>query len=225
MPIKKKQKPKTKPIAKRKLTPKEPPVATTRKKAKIPAQPAPLEGKPKHGRQTVYTKELGDILVERLSKGQGLKTICRDDGMPDAHTVRRWALDLEHPFAPRYARAREMGMWEWADEILEISDNSKNDYIERLNKDGDTTTRVFDSENVQRSKLRADNRKWLLAKLMPKSFGDRLTQDVNVKDVAKDKPDVSESEGRRWIKEVLERRKVRNPDALTREPEAEDGDE
>lgn len=69
-----------------------------------------------------------------------------------------------------------------------------------------------------------DSLKWQASKRAPKRYGDRLTQDVTVTE-GEAKPDVSESEGRRWIKNVLEKRKVRNPNALTRASTSEDDDE
>lgn len=57
-----------------------------------------------------------------------------------------------------YARACEDRADQMADEILEIADNGSNK----------------DNVIVQRDRLRIDSRKWLLAKLQPKKYGDRL---------------------------------------------------
>ena len=44
--------------------------------------------------------------------------------------------------------------------------------------DGEGNTEVvFDSTAVQRNRLRVDARKWLLSKLAPKKYGDKLTQE------------------------------------------------
>ena len=61
----------------------------------------------------------------------------------------------------------------WADEILDICDDGSNDWIERQNKDGSTYETV-NSEVINRSRLRVDTRKWLLSKLMPKKYGDKI---------------------------------------------------
>jgi hypothetical protein len=73
----------------------------------------------------------------------------------------------------RDTRAREAQMDHYAEEILEISDDSSGDYIEKQNGDG-TTYKAFDAEHVQRSRLRVDSRKWLMAKLAPKKYGDKV---------------------------------------------------
>jgi hypothetical protein len=62
-----------------------------------------------------------------------------------------------------------------AEEIVEISDEGKRDtYIDAY---GNERT---DYDVIARSKLRVDTRKWLLAKMLPKVYGDRIAQDVTV---------------------------------------------
>ena len=59
-----------------------------------------------------------------------------------------------------------------ADEILEIADNGANDWMERQGeKDAGWQA---NGENLQRSRLRVDTRKWLLSKALPKFYGEKL---------------------------------------------------
>ena len=44
----------------------------------------------------------------------------------------------------------------------------------RVVVDGDETTLALDPVAVQRNKLRVDARKWVLSKLAPKKYGDKL---------------------------------------------------
>ncbi len=76
--------------------------------------------------------------------------------------ARVWNVALEHHdasdvdgFGSRYARAREAQMEEWSDEIVEISNNGKLDPQDR--------------------RVRIDTKKWLMSKLAPKRYGDKLT--------------------------------------------------
>ena len=55
------------------------------------------------------------------------------------------------------------------DEILEIADDSSNDWIDREGPDG-KKYRVFNPDSIRRSK-RIGARKWLISKLMPKRYG------------------------------------------------------
>jgi len=129
----------------------------------------------KHGRPTKYTPELGKRICEELASGRTLRSVCRDDEtMPDERTVRSWAIDPEHPFSPQYSRAREIGYYSMADEITEISDDARNDWMERFGKDGESLGWQLNGDHVQRSRLRVEARKWLLSKALPKLFGDKV---------------------------------------------------
>lgn len=139
----------------------------------------PPAGKP--GRPTLYTQELADDICTRLALGESLRAICRDDNKPDERTVREWAQDVKHPFSPHYVRARELGYLKMADELLEISDDGTNDWMEREGKDGSSYT-VADHEHIARSRLRVDTRKWLLSKALPKVYGEKVTTEVTGKD-------------------------------------------
>jgi len=66
-----------------------------------------------------------------------------------------------------------LGLDALAEEILEISDDGSNDWMERKRQDGSVET-VLNSEHINRSRLRVDSRKWLLSKMAPKKYGDRI---------------------------------------------------
>ena len=59
--------------------------------------------------------------------------------------------------------------------MLDLVDDSRNDWIERESKSGDVQI-VFDREHVDRTRLRVDTRKWLLTNLKPQKFGDKIEQ-------------------------------------------------
>lgn len=128
------------------------------------------------GRPSDFTHELAAKICERLQDGRTLREICRDEDMPDERTVRGWAASDREGFYPQYARAREIGYQSMADELLEIADDGKNDWMERQGEDGHSTY-VLNGEHVQRSRLRSDTRKWLLSKALPKIYGDRIVNE------------------------------------------------
>jgi hypothetical protein len=101
--------------------------------------------------------------------------------MPATSTVMLWALSNEK-FSEQYRRARAMLMDTWSEDIVEISDDATNDYMDRLNADGDVVGEVVNSEHIQRSKLRVDTRKWLMSRLAPKKYGDRMITELTGKD-------------------------------------------
>lgn len=132
------------------------------------------------GRPSLYTEELAAEICARLASGEPLRQVCRDAHMPDESTVREWAIDDREGFSPRYMRARDVGWYAMAEETLEIADDGTNDWVDRETARG-RKVRVLDGEHVQRSSLRVMTRKWLLAKMLPAVFGDRVALDVSNK--------------------------------------------
>lgn len=125
------------------------------------------------GRPSKYTPAVVAEICERLSKGEPLAVICRDEGMPDPSTVWDWQ-QARPEVSQAIARAREAGE-EWiAAECMEIADDSRNDWMERKAEEGDEKALQYNGEHVQRAKLRIDTRLKLLAKWNPRKWGDRL---------------------------------------------------
>jgi hypothetical protein len=93
---------------------------------------------------------------------------------PSETAVRQWALEDREGFSEKYARAREIGYHKLADELLEISDDGTNDWVECEGEDGTKAPPAVDHEHIARSKLRVDTRKWLLSKCLPKIYGEKL---------------------------------------------------
>ena len=125
------------------------------------------------GRPSLYTQELGERICARLATGETLREICRDPDMPDEKAVRLWAMDEERApeFVPQYARARELGYESIAEQILGFG---LDDY---KGPDG-----FVDNGEIQRLRLLSDNRKWLLSKMQPKRYGDKVTQEITGED-------------------------------------------
>ncbi|MBR8147057.1 terminase small subunit protein [Burkholderia vietnamiensis] len=121
---------------------------------------------------TIFTQELADKICEHLVSGLSLRQIEAIEGMPSKTTILRWLADDRFTsFRDQYARARDMQAEGMADEILEIADDGRNDWMEIQNRDGDNIGWKVNGEAVQRSRLRIDARKWLLSKLLPKKYG------------------------------------------------------
>ena len=124
------------------------------------------------GRPTTFSDEIAAEICARLAEGNSLRSICRDDDMPGLSTVFQW-LKVQDGFADQYARAREAQADSLFDEILEIADDAKNDWMER-NGEGDAGY-TLNGEHVQRSRIRIDARKWMAGKLRPKVYGEKQT--------------------------------------------------
>jgi len=144
---------------------------TTTAKPKAPVK-AKRPAKPKGpSREEVFAKICGLI-----GEGVSLREICKQDDMPDRMTVFRWLSDSE-AFRDQYAHAREVQADTIFDEILQIADDARNDWMER-NDEGNAGY-DFNGEHVQRAKLRIEARKWMAGKLRPKKYGDKIDMNVS----------------------------------------------
>jgi hypothetical protein len=128
----------------------------------------------KTGRPSDYSPEVTTAICVRLGLGESLREICRDEDMPSKTTVMRW-LAAHAEFRDQYASAREAQADYYAEEIIEISDDGSNDWM--LRKQGDDETEVENKEVLARSRLRVDTRKWLMARMAPKKYGDKVVQE------------------------------------------------
>lgn len=133
----------------------------------------------KGGRPSDYTEELAELICLRLAEGESLRSVCRDDGMPSKQAVLRW-LARNEQFRAQYVRAKEEGAEAIAEEMFDIADDGTNDWMEKLDKDGEAIGYQLNGEHVQRSKLRIDTRKWYLSKILPKKYGDRIQHDQSI---------------------------------------------
>lgn len=129
---------------------------------------------PKRGRPSAYSEELAQEICDRLAAGESLRSICSSPHMPAENRIREWAQNdcadnagLGAGFSARYTRARAIGCERLAEELLLISDDPC------LGPDG-----YVDNGAVQRARLMSDNRRWLLSKLLPRQYGDRITQEL-----------------------------------------------
>lgn len=149
------------------------------KKKKEPAEIRSENVSTRVGRQVPFSQSICDAICERLVEGQSLRSICEVDGMPHVATVMRWLADpRKKDFREQYARAREMQMDMYADELAVLHEKA---WIPVLDDTGmpvlDVESRpymVVDKSSAAVVKLEADNKKWLMSKIAPKKYGDKL---------------------------------------------------
>lgn len=129
-------------------------------------------------------KEYKEKILEEISiNGLSLRKVCKLDTFPSTPVVLSW-LKEDEQFAIQYARACEQRAEKMADEIMDICDATANDVIYI---DGQE---VVNHNVINRDRLRIDSRKWLMSKMFPKKYGDKI--DVTSKDEAIKTVNVSE---------------------------------
>lgn len=129
---------------------------------------ASASGKAKAGRPSKFTPALLAEICKRLSTGEPLAVICRDEHMPDPSNVWRWAKEDE-AISQAIARAREEGFDALAAQCIEIADDERHDWL--MTQKGEITNEVA----IARAKLRVETRLKLLAKWDPKRYGEKVT--------------------------------------------------
>jgi transposase len=134
----------------------------------------PVEARPV-GRPSKYTKRLADRICAELAMGKSLRTVSKAVGI-EIETIYRW-IRTKSEFQERYAQSKQDAADSMAEEILDIADNGTNDWMTFNGH------RVTNREAIERSKLRVDTRKFLMAKMKPKKYGEKLDIDARVSQV------------------------------------------
>ncbi len=123
------------------------------------------------GRPTRYEDWIAEEILDELSSGRPLVSVCADPLMPAHPTVRHWAAEDRKGFAARYEVARKVGCEAVADEILRIAD-ARDCWIPHRMPDGKIEL-IFDRQYVKRAQARVTARRWLLSKMLPRKYGGR----------------------------------------------------
>lgn len=110
------------------------------------------------GRPTDYDEMLAAAICELTADGKSLKEICDIDGFPTRTTVYRW-FGKYPEFNDMWARAKTEQAHTITDELIPIADGSS-------------------PENATVDRLRIETRKWISSKLLPKVYGDKLTNEM-----------------------------------------------
>lgn len=121
--------------------------------------------------------EICSLLVTRNPEGgrpRSLRDVCDIENMPNEATVYRW-LSTHEAFREMYARAREERADMLADDVIDISDSEP---------------------DAAKARNRMDARKWYAAKLNPKRYGDKVTNELVGKDGAALVPVINVTVGR-----------------------------
>ena len=108
-------------------------------------------------------------ILAKVRGGMSLRAACEsgDDWTPTESSFRDWCED-DKELSAQYARAREDRAEKIFEECLTIADSQEGDVIK---VDG---TDQPNHDLIQRAKLRIDTRKWMLGKMQPKVYGEKV---------------------------------------------------
>jgi len=122
-------------------------------------------------------------ILERVSNGEAVRTVLKDKEMPSSQTFFKW-LSEDGTKSKQYAHACEERADIIFEDILHIADDTSKD-SQTVNLEG-IEVEQLNTENIQRSRLRVDARKWMASKLNPKKYGNKLDLSVEDKTLSKE---------------------------------------
>lgn len=137
---------------------------------------------------TRYSDEVASELCERIAMGETLTSICREERMPDPRTVWKWR-QVRPDFNAQFAQARVDQMHAWADQIVNLADDSEGDFKVTVPLDSPELERIeskqavtfkFTRRHVSRTAQMIDVRKWLMARYAPEDFSDRSSVNMSM---------------------------------------------
>jgi len=118
------------------------------------------------------TESVIDAVLNEIAGGKSLVKVCDMPGMPNRTSfLRRVAADAA--LQTLYAEAMAARADKYAEETIDIADDGSGDtYVD------DNGNARADTEWISRSKLRVAARQWYAAKISPKKYGDKVTQEL-----------------------------------------------
>ena len=115
-----------------------------------------------------FNQVAADAVCDLILDGKSLRAACRELELAPS-TILLWSKENKE-FSEQYARAREVGYKLLADEIIDIADEKE----VQVRYDGEDTILDLSPTAIARNRLRVDTRKWMLSKMLPKIYGDKL---------------------------------------------------
>ncbi len=124
--------------------------------------------------------EITGAICDRLARGESVASVFRTPGAdyPSENTFWRW-VNADPELRKLYELGVERRGEKYAEEIVEIMDAAGSPLLhpetgEPILRDGKPVM-VVDRVAVEHAKARADARKWVASRLLPKRYGDRTT--------------------------------------------------
>lgn len=134
-----------------------------------------------HG-NSKYDVVIAQAVLVCLMDGMSIKSIAQFPGFPTEATIRYWGVFGPTEFVSLYAQARRIGFEKWAEELVEIADQTEAGVEESYSaKDGHKYTM---KDMLGHRQLRIDTRKWMLSKMIPKVYGTTPTTEESVAKLA-----------------------------------------
>lgn len=122
------------------------------------------------GRPLLYTPEKAQKVLELYEVGDKSLRECAALCAVKSQTFLGWVVDDVDNLADRYMRVQRLRALNMRDDILPILDDSRNDWVEKIARNGETYTQL-NSEHIRRSEIRAAYRERFSENMLPTKLG------------------------------------------------------
>jgi hypothetical protein len=140
-----------------------------------------MSGKKKPSPYITYTDDLAEQICLRISQGESLLKICKSEDMPNYSSVMRW-IQSKDDFRNNYARAKEIYEDYIFELIREVAENQEIGETVKESVSGDhESTEITRADMIAHRRLKIDSYKWMLGKMRPKKYGDKIEVDSTIK--------------------------------------------
>lgn len=125
-----------------------------------------------------YTDQLADEICQAIATSEkGLHLLCKaNDHWPHVDTVHQWILTNKE-FSEKYARAKALQADYLFEQIIDIADNPLEGTKTKTSKFG---TEITSGDMTEHRRLQIEARKFTVARLLPKKYGDKIEVDQNI---------------------------------------------
>lgn len=113
--------------------------------------------------------EVIERILSLVDDGKSLRQACKEIDFP-RKTFEGW-LEADEELSAQYARARENRAEKIFEEILFIADNPQIGTTETIKEWG---VEVKTGDMTEHRRIQIDARKWMLGKMSPKKYGDKI---------------------------------------------------
>ena len=116
------------------------------------------------------TPEIEQQICGMISDGLSFRCACAKIECSPSTFITR--VNADKTLSEQYTRSINIRTELWAEEIVDIADDNSFDTKE-IERNGQVLE-VVDHDHINRARLRVDARKWVMSKMLPKKYGDKI---------------------------------------------------
>lgn len=116
--------------------------------------------------------EVIEAILSLVDDGKSLRQACKEVGF-ERKTFEKWVV-ADPELSSQYALAKENRADKLFEEMLSIADNVEIGTVEVVKEWG---VEVKTCDMIDHRRLKVDTRKWMLGKMSPKKYGDRVAME------------------------------------------------